>query len=323
MKTTKSIKDILVQEMPFFFICPALLWQVLFLYVPLFILLLYSFSTKDFTVTLQHYKQVLQPFSLRILGNSFMLAFETTVLCFLLAYPLAYFLTFKLKKNRTLGLLLVILPSWTSFIVQIYAWFFLLKKDGAVSHVLCWLGIFNEPTHILNNHAAMLIGMVYCFLPFMVLPIYAVLEKIDRRLIEASADLGATRWKTIQKIIFPLSLRGLGAGLFLVFIPAFGEFVIPEFLGGSKKMYWGNVIVSKFLDYRDWHAGAAAAYSGILFPALAIAILYVLVRMMRRVIGGRPNPSIRFPSGNHSGRTGSGQMGFGVERGSGTNRGRE
>lgn len=285
----KKIKDIFVQEIPFFFMCPALLWQALFLYVPLFVLLLYSFSTQDFVFSLQNYKHVLQPFSLRILGNSLMLALETTVICFLIAYPLAYFLTFKMQKYRTFALLLVILPSWTSFIVQIYAWFFLLKQDGAISQFLYSIGIFKQPMHILNNHFAMLIGMVYCFLPFMVLPIYAVLEKIDRQLIEASADLGATRWKTIQKVVFPLSLRGLGAGLFLVFIPAFGEFVIPEFLGGSKKLYWGNVIVSKFLDYRDWHAGAAAAYSGILFPALTIIFLYLLVRGMRRVLarGGR------------------------------------
>jgi len=287
----KKIKDIFTQEIPFFFICPALLWQVLFLYVPLFVLLLNSLlvylpETGKISFGLQHYKNVLQPFSLRILGNSFVLALETTLICLLIAYPLAYFLTFKVKRYRTFGMLLVILPSWTSFIVQIYAWFFLLKKDGMISQFLYHVGIFNNPMHILNNHFAMLIGMVYCFLPFMVLPIYAVLEKIDRDLLEASADLGATRWMTIFKVIFPLSLRGLGAGLFLVFVPAFGEFVIPEFLGGSKKMYWGNIIVSKFLDYRDWHAGAAAAYSGILFPALAIILLYLLVKMMRRIMVG-------------------------------------
>jgi spermidine/putrescine transport system permease protein len=287
MKT--KIKDTLSRELPFFFICPALLWQVFFLYVPLFILLLHSFSffdpaTKTYSFSFKFYQQVLQPLSLKILSNSFVLAIETTIICFLLAYPLAYFLVFKIRRFKTIAMLLVILPSWTSFVLQIYAWFFLLKKDGMISQALYHIGIFSQPMHMLNSHFSMLVGMVYCYLPFMVLPLYAVMEKIDARWIEASADLGATRWITIQKIIFPLSIRGLGAGLFLVFIPAFGEFVIPEFLGGSKTLYWGNVIVSKFLDYRDWHSGSAATYSAVLFPVLAIACFYVLVKIFRKVM---------------------------------------
>lgn len=285
----RSIKDIVVQELPFFFACPALLWQVLFLYVPVFILFLYSFvsysaSTQSYSLTFSFYKQVLHPVSLRILSNSFLLAVETTVICLLIAYPLVYYLVFKVKKWRTFALLLVILPSWTSFIVQIYAWFFLLKKGGVLSELLFYLGITPHPIHMLNNHFAMLVGMVYVYLPFMVLPLYAVLEKIDERLLEASADLGATHWVTIRKIILPLSSKGLVAGLFLVFIPAFGEFVVPEFLGGSKTLYWGNVIVSKFLDYRDWHAGAAATYSGVLFPILAVVIFYLLAKFFRRTV---------------------------------------
>ena len=294
MKKAKNIdtwRGQFTKELPFFFVAPALLWQVLFLYVPLAILFLYSViayfpSLEQYALTAEFYEEILQLSSLRVIGNSFLLAIETTIICFLLAYPLAYFLVFKVRRFRTLGLLLVILPSWTSFIVQIYAWFFLLKKGGVISQILFYTGIISKPVHLLNNHFAMLVGMVYCYLPFMVLPIYAVLEKIDRRLIEASADLGATRWMTIQKIIFPLSLRGLGAGMFLVFIPAFGEFAIPTFLGGSKKLYWGNVIVAKFLEYRDWHSGAAAAYSSVLFPALFVLFLYLTIKFVRKMMGG-------------------------------------
>jgi spermidine/putrescine transport system permease protein len=290
----KKVKNILMQELPFFFMAPALLWQILFLYIPLAVLFLYSViayfpSLERYALTAEFYEEVFRLSSLRVLGSSFLLAIETTIICFLLAYPLAYFLVFKLRRFRIIGLLFVILPSWTSFIVQIYAWFFLLKKDGVVPQALSYIGVTSQPIHLLNNHFAMLVGMVYCYLPFMVLPLYAVLEKIDRRLIEASADLGATRWTTIQKIIFPLSLRGLGAGMFLVFIPAFGEFAIPEFLGGSRKLYWGNVIVSKFLEYRDWNSGAAAAYSSVLFPALFILFLYVTIKLggyLRKMMEG-------------------------------------
>lgn len=283
----KKIKKLFERELPFIFMCPAILWQVLFLYIPLVLLLGYSLSEyipeiKKFVFTLRHYKQILQPFSLKILGNSFFLAFQTSAISFLIAYPLAYFLTFKVKRFRTFYLLLVILPSWTSLIIQIYAWFFLLKKDGIISQTLYQFGLISNPIHILNNNFSILIGMVYCYFPFMVLPIYSVLEKIDRRLIEASSDLGASRWMTIKKVILPLSYSGIIAGLFLVFIPAFGEFAIPEFLGGSKKLFWGNVIVSKFLDSRDWSSGAAATYSGFLFPILIFALFYFMFRVAKK-----------------------------------------
>ena len=290
------MRKILKKELPFLFVCPALLWQALFLYVPLFILFLHGIITYvpgvKFVITLEHYKQILQPFSLRILGDSFLLALQTSLLCLLIAYPLAYFLTFKVKKYRTFFLLLVMLPSWTSWVVQIYAWFFLLKQDGIISQTLYYLGIFSQPTHLLNNHFSILVGMVYCYMPFMVLPIYAVLDKVDRRLLQASADLGASRWTTIKRVVIPMSISGVVAGLFLVFIPAFGEFAIPEFLGGSKKLFWGNVIVSKFLDYRDWQAGSAATYSGLLFPAFVILGFYLLLRIFRRLILGPRNTSL-------------------------------
>jgi len=223
----------------------------------------------------------------KILGNSFQLAFETTVITALLAYPISYFLAFKAKNLRIFYLVLLILPSWTSLILQIYAWFFLLKRGGMISQLFYWLGLTSQPLHMLNNHFAMLVGMVYCYLPFMALPIYAVLEKVDKNLIEASADLGASRLVTIKKVIFPLSLPGVVAGAFLVFIPAFGEFAIPELLGGSKKLFWGNIIVAKFLDYRDWPAGSAVTFVGFLFPALLLATVYLAFRLTKKIVAAR------------------------------------
>lgn len=280
-----KLRNFLEKELSFVFVCPALMWQFLFLYVPLFILFLHSvfksLPSGGFFFTLERFKQIFQPVSFKILSASFVLAVETAILCLLIAYPLAYFLTFKVKRFRSFFLMLLILPSWTSWIVQIYAWFFLLKKDGIISALLVKFGICSAPIHLLNNQFAVLVGMVYCYLPFMILPIYSILEKIDRRVVEASSDLGASRWVTIQRVIIPLSSSGIIAGLFLVFIPAFGEFAIPEFLGGSKKMFWGNVIVSKFLDYRDWPSGAAATYIGLLFPVAMIVLLYLIIRVMR------------------------------------------
>lgn len=285
----KIIKYALKNELPFFFICPALLWQVLFLYVPLLVLLGYSFFeysivTNTFSFTLSHYWQVVRPFSLKIMWNSFLLAFETTVICFLISYPMAYFMAFKVKRFRMLYLFFLILPSWTSLIMQIYAWIFLLKKDGFLSQFLYQFGFVDQQVHMLNNHFSILVGMVYCYLPFMILPLYAVLEKIDKRLLEASADLGANRFVTIRKVIFPLSLSGIIVGVFLVFIPAFGEFAIPEFLGGAKRLFWGNVIVAKFLDYRDWHAGSATVCIGVLIPVVAVFLLYLICKVVKKIM---------------------------------------
>ena len=298
MNTTKKlsrIKDIFRKELPFFFASPAVLWQVFFLYIPFLILFFYSFfkyvPQAGFVFSLSNYRDVLQPFSLKILLNSFILAFETSVICFLIAYPLAYFLAFKIKRLKYFYLLLLILPSWTSLIIQIYAWFFLLKKDGIISQMLYQIGFFAKPTHMLNNYFAMLIGMVYCYLPFMVLPIYAVLEKIDKRLFEASADLGATRWITIKNVIFPLSISGIIAGFFLVFIPAFGEFAIPEFLVGAKKLFWGNVIVHKFLFAADWHSGAAFTYSGLFIPVGIAFLFYFIFLIVKKIILRKANKS--------------------------------
>jgi len=283
----RKLREALQEQVTFTFLTPAILWQLLFLYVPLLVLFVYSISSVvdgHFIFTLSHYKALLQPFSLKIFGNSFFLAFETTLICLAIAFPVAYYLVFRIKCLRTFFLMLIILPSWTSLIIQIYAWFFLLKKDGWINHMLSTFGLISTPEHMLNSHFAMLIGMVYCYLPFMVLPIYAVLEKIDYRMIEASADLGASRWETIWKVVLPLSRSGVIAGLFLVFIPAFGEFAIPEFLGGSKKLFWGNVIVSKFLDYRDWHSGAAVTYSGLVFTALMMLFFYLVFTFGRRIL---------------------------------------
>jgi spermidine/putrescine transport system permease protein len=281
----KFLSAIFAEEMPLLFACPALLWQVIFLYMPLFFLMIYSvldssFAAYSISFTFKHYVQIFNSIYFKIILHSFLLAATTACICFLIGYPVAYFLAMKVRKKfRTFFLFSLMLPSWTSLIVQIYAWFFLLEKNGFLSQTLYRLGILPESVHLLNNYFSILVGMVSCFLPFMILPIYAVLEKMDKRCLEASADLGANRMETFRRVVFPLSLPGVYAGLMLVFIPSFGEFAIPTLLGGAKHVFWGNLIVDKFLMSRDWRAGSALTTVGILLPTLLIMFGYAMVRI--------------------------------------------
>jgi len=282
----KFVSRILAEEFPFVLSCPALLWQLFFLYMPLCMLLVYS--VVDYSPTLQayqlttvYYEQIFNSLYFRVIINSFVLAVITSCICFLIAYPVAYFLAMKVRKRyRPFLLFSLILPSWTSLIIQIYAWFFLLEKNGIVSQILYRLGLISKSFHLLNNYFSILIGMVSCFLPFMILPIYTVLEKMDKRFLEASADLGANRFETFRRVVFPISLPGVYTGLLLVFIPAFGEFAIPTLLGGSKHIFWGNVIVDKFLMSRDWRSGSALTSFGILFPVIVIVSFYIMLRVI-------------------------------------------
>ena len=290
------LKKIFTDELPYLFACPALLWEFVFLFLPLVFLLVYSFldySAQDQTwsFTLDCYRQVFNSLYFQVILNSILLALNTAVICLVIAYPVAYFLALRVsQKLRTFLLVTLILPSWTSLIVQIYAWFFLLEKNGFVTQMLYNLGILSKTTHLLNNYFAMLIGMVSCFLPFMILPIYAVLEKMDKILLESSADLGASRFETFRRVVAPLSLPGVYVGFLLVFIPSFGEFAIPNLLGGSKHVFWGNLIVDKFLKSRDWRSGAALACIGVLLPLLIICLSVLVFKIVKQWRGKNNKP---------------------------------
>jgi spermidine/putrescine transport system permease protein len=285
----KSIRDVLREEISFFFVSPALLWQILFLYVPLAAILVFSFlSTESLDGmlsmwTLEHYAKVLTPVYFKVIFHSFILALCTMVLCLLIAYPVAYFLALRIKRFAGVLLFLLILPSWTNFIVQVYAWFFLLGSGA----------FFSEFSGLLNTYAATLIGMVYCFIPFMIFPLYAILEKFDQRLLEASADLGANRWQTFWKVTFPLTLPGVYAGCLLVFVPAFGEFAIPLLLGGAKNSYFGNVVSDTFLISRDWATGFAFATVGVLFLLSVIMCCSAVMRLWSIVSDKRKKNAYR------------------------------
>ena len=204
--------------------------------------------------------------------SSLRIAFISTLLTLMIGYPLAYGMARAPLQLRPLLLMMVILPFWTSFLIRVYAWVGILKKEGLLNQFLLWIGIINEPLVILNTSIAVFIGIVYSYLPFMVLPIYANLERQDKSLLEAAEDLGCTRLSAFWRITLPLSIPGLVAGCLLVFIPAVGEFVIPELLGGNETLMIGKTIWNEFFQNRDWPVASAVAI--ILLLLLVVPIVW-------------------------------------------------
>jgi putrescine transport system permease protein len=191
--------------------------------------------------------------------SSLWIAFLSTLITLLVAYPFAYGIARAPGAIRPLLVMMVILPFWTSFLIRVYAWIGILKPEGLLNQALTGLGLIHHPLIILNTNVAVYIGIVYSYLPFMVLPLYASLERLDRSLLEAAADLGSTPFRAFWQITFPLSLPGVFAGALLVFIPATGEFVIPDLLGGSQTLMMGRTLWSEFFQNRDWPVASAVA----------------------------------------------------------------
>ncbi len=271
----------LASEQPFSIGIPAILWQVLFFYIPLILIVVTSFV--HFTpagfleLTFSKISHFLTPLYLRVIGLSFLLAFSNTILCFLIAYPLAYYIAFRGKRFKNGLLFLLLIPFWTNFLLHVYAWFYVLEKHGFLNNILRQLGLIDQPLVILNTSFAIMIMMVYYYLPFMVLPIYSSLERFNHSLIEASFDLGASWLQTFRRIILPLTMRGIRAGFFLVFIPSFGEFAIPSLMGGDKHMFVGNVVSEYILAEGTGSLGAAFMVVSCAFLLAAAIFFYWLL----------------------------------------------
>ena len=238
----------LKKQIPFALGSTPFIWQFFFFYLPLLILVSSSFTklTKAGhfeSLTLIHFKSVLTPTYFHVIQNSLSLAAITTLVCLFIGFPLAYTIVFYSGKLKNFLLFLLIIPFWTNFILHIYAWFFVLDKDGFINNILIESGFMSEPIHFLNTHFAIALMMIYFYLPFMVLPIFSSLERFDNSLLEASLDLGANKRQTIRRILIPVSMNAIRSGIYLVFIPSFGEFVIPELMGGAKDLFIGNVIL--------------------------------------------------------------------------------
>lgn len=268
-----------LQEIPFLCSMPAIAWQIFFMVAPAAIILYFSLIGPEFVITLDHYRALFQSSYAIIIFRSLFLASLTAISTFLLAYPVAYFIAMRAKRYKTVMLFFLTLPFWVNFLVQIYAWYFLLEHNGLINKLLLSIGIISEPLMLSNSLFAIFLVMVYCYLPFMIMPLYNMLEKIDPRLLESSSDLGATPWQTFSRITFPLSLPGIKTGLLLVMIPAFGEFVIPALLGGGKNMLVGTLISYFFLVARDNASGAAFTCLSGLALLLMIFFFYVISRI--------------------------------------------
>ena len=264
-------------------LAPVTVWLGLFFLVPLLLILAYSFGTSGVYggITLGfnpgNYLKVFDPLYLRIIGRTFVVAGINTLLCLALGYPLAYFIAFKGRRWRNALILMVMVPFWTSLLIRAYAWVVILGGNGLANRTLQFLGITDGPINLIFTPQAVLMGMVYSYLPFMILPLYAALEKFDARLKEAAKDLGASRWQTFWRVTFPISMPGVIAGSILVFIPSAGEFVIPDLLGGSRTVFTGNLIRQQFLQSRDWAFGSA------LSVMLAMLLLAAIMFYIRKV----------------------------------------
>lgn len=278
-------------EVPFAIGVPAMIWQVLFFYLPLAILAVSSILAISETgaiegITFSKIRFFLNPLYLKVIASSFLLALSNALLCLLIAYPLAYFLAFAGKKYNNFFLFLLIVPFWTNFLLHVYAWFFVLEKQGFLNNLLAMLGLIDNPVSYLNTPFAIMIMMVYYYLPFMVMPLYSSLERMDTRVIEASYDLGASWQQTLRRIILPLTKRGLKAGFFLVYIPSFGEFAIPELMGGDRFMFVGSVVANYILGDETGSLGAAFTVVSSIFLLLSSVVLYFIID---RLIPGKQN----------------------------------
>ncbi len=278
-------------HLPFSFGMPAVIWQIVFFYLPLLFIVVSSIlKVSDLGViegiTFEKLWIFFSPIYLGVIGSSFLLALSNAVLCLFIAYPIAYFLAFTSHKFKNLFLFLLIVPFWTNFLLHVYAWFFVLEKEGFLNNLLRFLGIIDEPIHFLNSMFAIMIMMVYYYLPFMLLPIYSSLERLDRRLIEASMDLGAGWSHTFRRILLPLTLSGVRGGFFLVYIPSFAEFAIPELMGGDKQMFVGSVVSHYILGEETGSLGAAFTVVSCAALLVSVVILYWLMnKLMKKVYG--------------------------------------
>jgi len=260
------------------FLLPARVWMALFFAAPLGIVCAYAFLTRgdyggvEQPWTLENFTRLVDPLYLGVLWRSVWIAALATVLCALLGFPLALFIA-RAGRHRNLYLQLVLLPFWTSFLIRTYAWIFILRDTGLINTALLRLHIIAQPLQLLYNDGAVLVGLVYSFLPFFVLPMYATLERMDGALLEAAADLGARPFATLTRVVIPVSMPGIVAGSVLVFIPCLGAYLTPDLLGGGKTVMLGNLVQNQFTTARDWPFGSAASLLLMSGSTLLLALL--------------------------------------------------
>ena len=257
---------------------PALGWWAVFLVVPVGLVIAYSVFQRGTyggvvpTFTLDNFVRALDPLYLRVFLFSLRVAVIATVIALLIGYPAAYFIATLPRRWRTPVLVLVILPFWTSLLIRTYAWIVLLNGEGLINRGLESLGLIKEPLPLLYNEFAIVLGLVYGYLPLMILPIYSSIERLQPELREASADLGGNPIRTFLRVTLPLTLPGLAAGCIFVFVPSLGNFIVPDLLGGGLSIMVGNLIQAQFLKARDWPFGAVLSLALIAMMGVLLFI---------------------------------------------------
>ena len=277
----KKIKD----KTKILFLFPPIVYSIILILLPILYVFLISFFKSDSyggmlkVFTLSNYLEIFNIIYLKIFFKSVLIAFITTMVCLAIAYPFAIALMSKKETTRNYLIKLVMVPFLMNSLIRTYAWIVLLRKNGIINSGLISLGIINKPLTLMYNNFGIIIGMIYTLLPFMILPVYSAVSKVDNSIIEASYDLGASKIKTFMKVYLPLTISGAFNGSLMVFIPAIGYFFIADILGGGKEMIIGNLIKNQFLTARNWPFGAAISI-------FLVAITFVLVKIYRN-LGGK------------------------------------
>jgi spermidine/putrescine transport system permease protein len=275
-----------MQRLRWPFLLPSAAVMIMLFFVPLLIVLFYSFLTRGayggvaLPFSSESYRRVFDPLYLAIAWRSFWIAAVSAIGCLFLGFPLALYIA-RYSRHKTLLLNLVMLPFWTSFLIRTYAWMFLLRDTGLINTLLQSLRVIEDPLPLLFNTPAVILGLVYGYLPFMVLPLYATIEKLDPAWLDAAADLGANPLVAAWKIIVPLSRPGIVAGLLLVFIPCLGAYLTPDLMGGGKTVMIGNLVQNQFTASRDWPFGAAVS---LLLLAIVLALTSLISRRAQDLI---------------------------------------
>lgn len=263
---------------------PAFVWMVFFMAIPLVYILVISFLTKgqkwgiELKFTLENYKRFFDPLYLKIFFNSFFVAGITTLITLLLGYPFAFFITLFPKKKQSLIITLLMIPFWTNTLIRVYGWIIILQKKGIINTVFVALHFFDKPHDFLYHQSTVMLGIIYTMLPFMILPVYNSVEKIDKDLIAASYDLGANKVQTFFNVIIPQTASGIITGCIMVFMPSIGMYYVADLLGGANSILLGNLIKNQFFEARNWPFGAAIA-------VIMSIISLLLIRLYKKIAG--------------------------------------
>ena len=276
------------------FVGPALTYWLLLFLVPVGLILAYSFFRRsptggvDYTFTLDNYVRAADPLFLKVLVFSVRTALLTTLIALVVGYAVAYFIATRTERWRTPMLVLVVLPFWTNLLIRTFAWIVLLNNEGLVNRILRGVGAIDGSLPLLNNEFAIVVGLIYAYLPLMILPLYASIERLGRSPREAAADLGAGPVRGFFRVTFPMTLPGVMAGCIFVFVPSLGNFIVPDLLGGGKTVMIGNVIQQQFLQARDWPFGAVLAMSVIVLMFVVLGVQAQVLRRTQEVEHARP-----------------------------------